>query len=77
MDTPLFGQCYFAGEAAKAGLNLTDEVIAAGRAYMTATGVPRPPAIQAEEANYWGNMSLGTGESYNVPPNGAEGTWGA
>lgn len=72
MTTELFGQCYFAGAPAKDSLPLSDEVIAAGRAYMASTGITRPPRVQRHESAYWGNMSEGTGLSYNVDANGAQ-----
>lgn len=75
MNTPLFGQCYFASGVESASLPLANEIIAAGRAYMAASGSTRPPLLQAEEVAYWGNISEGTGLSYNVPFNGAQHAW--
>lgn len=70
MSTFLFGQCYFTEGSAKAGLPLADEVLAAGRAYIAANAFPRPALLEAEEVAYWGNMSHGTGLTYNVASGG-------
>lgn len=77
MSTFLFGQCYFAGESAKASLAFADEVASAARAFIAANSFARPAVLEAAEQAYWGNMSQGTGLTYSVPADGGHGAHAA